>query len=480
MKNSVLVKTGLVLLITMMYFSCSPAFAAIDVIMQLNNRAFVSYDHFKAGLILNNHGAPVPDAQIFGILDIFGVYYFWPEFTTDVGFETRSIETGEMYILFLEFDFPDIDDAIPFGPMNFWGAWFKDMDNYGFDVMEFWLDQEHKWTPTPTPTPTYHQSTSTPTPAGTAQYTSTPIPSSTPQTPTATPTPAGTSHYTNTPTYTPMPPTFTPSPTATFTQQNFVLIPAGDFMMGSPESEMCRGLETLHNVTLTRSFYMQETEVTQQQWVDIFGTNPAYNPGMNHPIENISWYDACIYCNRISLVAGLTPCYYSDPDFSIVFDGTPPVISGDVYWMQTANGYRLPTEAEWEYACRAGTSTAYNSGQDNTSCYGEDPHLNPLGWYRENTGTEPSDVGLKQANAWGLFDMHGNVWEFCWDWFDDYPPGSAEDPTGPDEPTGGSYRLERGGSWVSWAQHCRSACRNGTPPQSRDNSLGFRPVRWSD
>lgn len=128
--------------------------AAIDVDMELNDGGFVSFDHFRAALVLTNDGAPVQDAQIFGILEILGTYYFWPEFTTAVRWDIEDIEPGGSTIVFLEFDFPDIDAFLPFGPMYFWGAYYLHSEDYGYDVEQFWLDDAHKWTPTPGPTPT--------------------------------------------------------------------------------------------------------------------------------------------------------------------------------------------------------------------------------------------------------------------------------------------------------------------------------------
>lgn len=258
----------------------------------------------------------------------------------------------------------------------------------------------------------------------------------------------------------------------------FVRIPSGSFTMGSPAGEMCRSAnEVQHTVNLTHGFYIQKTEVTQSQWIDVFGLNPSYFVGMGKPVEQVSWFDCCIYCNRLSIAENLQPCYYSDSNYNTVFDGTPPVTSGEVYWLPSALGYRLPTESEWEYACRAGTDTAYNSAQNPTAC-GVDPRMDPLGWYSGNSvvgsyqGTQPG--GLKEANAWDLVDMHGNVSELCWDWRGDYPAGSASDPIGP---VIGTFRVSRGGSWVAEAEECRSARRAAAMPDGSSSILGFRVVR---
>ncbi len=153
---------------------------AIDVDMALNDQGFVSFDHFRAALELNNTGDAVFDAQIFGILEVGGQYFFWPEFTQDVRFGTEDIETGETSIEILDFDFPDIDTFIPFGPMYFWGAWYKTPETYGYDVTEFWLDDAHKWTPTPTPTPVPPTETPAPTLTPTPSSTVTPTQPCTP------------------------------------------------------------------------------------------------------------------------------------------------------------------------------------------------------------------------------------------------------------------------------------------------------------
>ncbi len=263
------------------------------------------------------------------------------------------------------------------------------------------------------------------------------------------------------------------------TPEGFVLVPAGRFTMGSPEDEMCRynGAEPQHQVTLTRSFYMKQTEVTQAEWMAIFGTNPSNFTGdPQRPVECVTWFDCVIFCNRVSVAQDLKPAYYLDSDLAIMFDGTPPVTSGTVYWDHTAEGYRLPTEAEWEYACRAGTMTAYNSGTQNTSCT-DDPNLDPLAWYFNTASRKTHPVGQKQGNAWNLFDMHGNVAEWCWDWFNhSYPSYPVTDPTGWADP---GLKAYRGGDWGDAALYCRSARRDGDIPFLHGNCLGFRPVRFA-
>ena len=471
---------SLTVLIVTIVFTQAPVHAAIDVEMILNDGGFVSFDHFKAELYLNNHDAAVPDAWIFGILEIAGEFYYWPDFGTEVNYRDLTVEPGEAYLTFLEFDFQDIGDVIPFGPMFFWGAWYVDIENYGYDVKEFWLDEAHKWTPTPTETPIPPTNTFTPTATHTPTFT--PVP----------PTPTFTPTRTFTPTMTPVPPTptftTTATPASTFTPtsvpSNFVHIPGGTFQMGSPTGEMCHESDEgmAHFVTLAHGFYINQTEVTQQQWVDVFGNNPSDFIGMSRPVERVTWYDVCIFCNRLSQSEGLTPCYYSDELYVTMFDGTPPVHSGPVYWNLSANGYRLPTEAEWEYACRAGATTAYCCDTENTTCYDEDPSLNPLGWYYNNSdtgnGRETHNVGLKQPNNWNLYDMHGNVNEWCWDWYscDYYGSSPAVDPLGP---ASGVIKVFRGGSWNDYAKNCRSANRFDYHVYSSQR-LGFRLTRSSD
>ncbi|GHU21762.1 hypothetical protein FACS1894164_02780 [Spirochaetia bacterium] len=257
---------------------------------------------------------------------------------------------------------------------------------------------------------------------------------------------------------------------------NFVRIPAGTFMMGSPSSEVDRyDNEVQHRVTIT-GFSMSKYEVTQKEWVDVMGTNPSGFKGDNLPVENVTWYDAIEYCNARSRKEGLTPAYTidksrKDPNNLYDYDDLKWVVT----WNRSANGYRLPTEAEWEYACRAGTTTPFSTGTNittNQANYdGNNPYNgNAKGSYRRQTWAVSSGT----ANAWGLYDMHGNVWEWCWDWYGAYSTASQADPTGA---ASGLHRVARGGSWRDYAQGLRSAYRDYYTPTFRNNYLGFRVVR---
>ena len=261
-----------------------------------------------------------------------------------------------------------------------------------------------------------------------------------------------------TPAPTPAPVATTPAaPPQRPAPDNMVRINGGTFMMGSPEDEPGRDSNEgpQHQVTIS-SFYMGKYEVTQKEYQEVMGTNPSYFQYENRPVEKVEWFDAVEYCNKRSQREGLTPAYMiSSSGNSITCD-----------W--DANGYRLPTEAEWEYACRAGSTTAYNTGARIS---------NNTGWFEDNTtgrwGTQ--EVGQKPANAWGLYDMHGNVIEWCWDWYGAYPSGAQTDPVGA---FSGSNRVRRGGSWGSSAQDLRSAHRSFAGGLTLENRyIGFRVVR---
>lgn len=227
----------------------------------------------------------------------------------------------------------------------------------------------------------------------------------------------------------------------------FNSIQPGTFSMGSPDDELGRvSGEIQHTVTLTQSFYMQVTEVTQAQWSAVMGSLPAniathsYGKGDNYPVYYVSWEDVQTFIEKLN-------------------------ISGE-------GTYRLPTEAEWEYSARAETLTAFANG-DITSL-GNDPNLNLIGWYRENSVNTANLIGQKAANDWGLYDMHGNVYEWCSDyWVGVYSPDPVTDPEGP---SSGSYRVARGGYWGSYSRNCRSASRNSYDPANSSFSIGFRLV----
>jgi len=247
---------------------------------------------------------------------------------------------------------------------------------------------------------------------------------------------------------------------------NMVRINGGTFTMGSPTNEPERSEDEgpQHQVTVS-SFYMGKYEVTQKEYQDVMGTNPSSFQGDNLPVEKVSWYDAIEYCNKRSQKEGLTPAYTINKNQSDPNNKSTSKVKWTVTWNRNANGYRLPTEAEWEYACRAGTTTAYNTGaviSDNT------------GWYSANSGNTTHLVGQKSANTWGLYDMHGNVWEWCWDWYGNYSNEAQTDPVGA---VSGSDRVLRGGGLNGSAEYCRSAYRYIYYPYNRSYGLGFRLVR---
>jgi formylglycine-generating enzyme required for sulfatase activity len=189
----------------------------------------------------------------------------------------------------------------------------------------------------------------------------------------------------------------------------------------------------------------------------------------DEPVTNITWHDMVVWCNALSEMEGRTPCYYTSAEKTTVYRSGRVGVQNDwVNW--TANGYRLPTEAEWEYACRAGTTTDYSFG---SSISGSNANYWNSGDSYDD-GTTP--VGSYSPNAWGLYDMHGNVWEWCWDWYGSSHYGSSpsSDPRGP---SAGSRRVERGGSWYGGAELLRSAYRSHYGLGSDGSYLGFRVVR---
>ena len=255
----------------------------------------------------------------------------------------------------------------------------------------------------------------------------------------------------------------------------FMPISGGSFLMGSPESENWRiDDETQHEVSVG-SFYMDPYETTQKEYMRLMGENPSTFTGDDLPVENISWLEAVRYANAKSTDAGLTPVY--------------TIAEGGVTWDLAADGYRLPTEAEWEYACRAGTTTPFNTEKslsaEEANFYGHYPYeieenyfdnsvleAKP-GEYRQTTVA----VGSFEPNAWGLYDMHGNVNEWCWDYYGAYDVNAADNPTGP---SSGTRHVYRGGGWNDFAKNMRSAYRAAGQEDMQSYNLGLRLVRNAD
>ncbi|HET7537046.1 MAG TPA: SUMF1/EgtB/PvdO family nonheme iron enzyme, partial [Candidatus Didemnitutus sp.] len=210
-------------------------------------------------------------------------------------------------------------------------------------------------------------------------------------------------------------------------------IAAGSFSLGSSKGETDE--QPVTQVTFSQPFWLAKTEVTQAQWTALMGKNPSGSKNPDQPVEQVSWSSAMDFCKKLTereRLAGRLPEGFS---------------------------FTLPTEAQWEYACRAGTTEPYAGA------------LETMGWYSGNSGNKSHPVGEKQANAWGLYDMHGGVWEWCLDWYGPYKGGSITDPKGA---TAGTRRVVRGGSWNSQSSRCRSSVRDGWEPRQSGNNLGFR------
>jgi formylglycine-generating enzyme required for sulfatase activity len=230
-----------------------------------------------------------------------------------------------------------------------------------------------------------------------------------------------------------------------------VYVEGGTFTMGDTAGRGESYEKPNHQVTLS-SFYMGKHEVTQKQWQEVMGNKPAHFKGDNLPVEQVSWYDCVEFCNKLSQNEGLTPCY----------SGSGKQTNCD--W--TANGYRLPTEAEWEYAAKGGKLSK------GFKYYGSNDIEN-VAWYDNNSVKKTHAVGGRQANELGIFDMNGNVYEWCWDWYDNYTSNNQTNPHGSNN---GINRVLRGGSWNVDGYNCRAANKQGSPGE-RDSDIGMRFIR---
>ena len=252
----------------------------------------------------------------------------------------------------------------------------------------------------------------------------------------------------------------------------FVLIKGGTFTMGSPESEPWRSADETQHTVMVSDFYLSRFAVTQQEYSSVMGTNPSRFKGDNLPVEQISWLDAARFCNAKSEKEGLKPVYQID--------------GAQITWDRSANGYRLPTEAEWEYACRAGTTTPFNTetsiSPDESNYYGHYPYEIENNYFtQEKLKTQPGQyrqttvpVDSFAPNKWGLYNMHGNVGEWVWDYYGEYPTAAAQDPAGPER---GTLRVYRGGGWNDFAKNMRSAYRATLAQDKGSFNLGLRLAR---
>ncbi|MCL1994120.1 MAG: formylglycine-generating enzyme family protein [Spirochaetes bacterium] len=262
-------------------------------------------------------------------------------------------------------------------------------------------------------------------------------------------------------------------------EMEFVWIPAGSFQMGSSGNEW--RAQPPHQVTLTQGFFMGRTPVTQAQWEDVMigntnnisATPSRFSGNPSLPVEQVSWYDILVFANRLSTAKGLEPVYRINGSTNPEDWGYVPTMWNDplrprwdaVEKITGANGFRLPTEAQWEFAARAGTTTSWSFGNEVNTDYM---------WFSANSNNRTQEVGTRPPNPWGLYDMHGNVWEWVWDWFGNFTPAAGIDPMGP---ASGTLRVGRGGGWGHTEWDTRSADRGGVNPPGRGGSGGFRLVR---
>ncbi|MDR2941531.1 MAG: formylglycine-generating enzyme family protein [Treponema sp.] len=259
-----------------------------------------------------------------------------------------------------------------------------------------------------------------------------------------------------------------------FSQSAFdgmVYVEGGTFVMGSQLTEPGRYDNEVKHRVMVNSFYIAKYEVTQEEYQDIMGTNPSIFTEGNLPVESVSWYEAIEYCNKLSEREGLIPVYKIDKlrrELNSISE------YDNLRWTVTidpeADGYRLPTEAEWEYAAKGGNKNSsdylYSGGND----------INAVAWYYKNSRNGSHPVGTKSPNSLGIYDMSGNVWEWCWDWYGDYYTSGVlqKNPAGA---SWGQGRVLRGGSWSNSVRSVRSAVRGYSCPSNRNMGFGFRIAR---
>ena len=271
-----------------------------------------------------------------------------------------------------------------------------------------------------------------------------------------------------------------------FVPAGFVYIPEGSFQMGSEAGYDIN--KPVHTVKISNGFFMGKYEVTQEEYSVIMGSNPSsFSSGAEEgenqelrPVENVSWYDAVVYCNKRSIAEKLEPVYKKGDETDPAEWGEIPNKSdaegNNITCDWDANGYRLPTEAEWEYAARGGNGTTEVliwSGTD------KEDELENYAWYWNKSDNKTHKVGMKDPNGYGLFDMSGNVWEWCWDWYAEDYYSQTEGGSDPKGASSGSYRVFRGGSWNYYADYASVSDRFNNSPDYRINYLGFRVVRAS-
>ena len=437
-------------------YTC-PAFCAgtaIDILMP--GTMFGPGSPFSIDLKITNSGPEVPDAMLFVALslgaDDFWFFPGWVHYPPSIDWQEIDIRANseKTWPVIRPVSWPsscgEFNDAIIYAMIFYNGELVSNLAETPFGWSE---------SPQPTSTPTF--------------------------TPTMTPTP--------------LEPDSTPSPTfPPAGPEGFVFLPPGDFQMGSYSSYVpCRldkdkTYESMHNVTLTQGFFIQQTEITRHMWVDLASRQPTLppdpssakiSPGTDYPVEFVTWFETILYANLLSLDQGFEPCYFTDETFTVAVDASN-YRDGSVYCNFNANGYRLPTDAEWEYACRAGTESVFccpeiNYGWDCYSCMpGNLPILEEHCVFCTNSGGSTQPARSKRPNNWNLYDFHGNVWEWVWDVFETVGTSAVTDPAGP---VTGSCRVYRGGAWNTDAANCRSAMRHGSNPGNRYDNIGFRLVK---